>query len=122
MELDYEAIGKRIKLARLKADMSQEKLADLVEISTAHMSNIETGKTNVSLKVLVCIANALEVSMDDLLCDNVIKAKVQFEKDLAEIIGDCDDHEIRVIRDIAEAAKTSLRRNANLKTRTSFMG
>lgn len=115
MKLDYEAIGKRIKLARLKTDMSQEVLADLVDISAAHMSNIETGKTNVSLKVLVRIANALEVSMDDLLCDNVIKAKVQFEKDLAEIIGDCDDHEIRAIRDIAEAAKTSLRRNANLK-------
>ena len=36
---------------------------------------------NVSLQALVRIANALSVSTDDLLCDNVLKAKPQFEED-----------------------------------------
>lgn len=53
--------------------------------------------------------------MDDLLCDNVIKTKVQFEKYLAEIVDDCDDYKIRIIRDVAEATKTSLRRDAHLR-------
>lgn len=115
MELDYKAIGKRVKIARIKADMAQDDLANQVGISAAHMSNIETGKTRVSLTVIVNIANALAISVDDLLCDNVIKTKVQFEKDLAEIVDDCDDYEIRIIRDVAEATKTSLRRDAHLK-------
>ena len=85
MELDYKAIGKRIKIARIKADLTQERLAEMVEISPTHMSNIETGTTRVSLSAIVSLANALSVTVDDLLCDSVIKAKIQFEKDIAGI-------------------------------------
>lgn len=67
MELDYRAIGKRIKIARIKSDMNQEKLAELVGVSPTHMSNIETGTTRVSLQTIVRLANALSVSVDDLL-------------------------------------------------------
>ena len=76
MELDYKAIGKRIKIARIKSDLTQERLAEMVEISPTHMSNIETGTTRVSLSAIVSLANALSVTVDDLLCDNVVKAKV----------------------------------------------
>lgn len=78
MELDYKAIGKRIKIARIQVDLTQEKLAEYVNLSPSHMSNIETGTTKVSLTTIVNIANALSVSVDDLLCDNVIHAKPQF--------------------------------------------
>ena len=90
MELDYKAIGKRIKIARIKADLTQERLAEMVEISPTHMSNIETGTTRVSLTAIVSLANALSVTVDDLLCDSVVKSKVQFEKDIAGILADCD--------------------------------
>ena len=100
MELDYKAIGKRIKIARIKADLTQEKLSEMVGISPTHLSNIETGTTRVSLKAIISIANALNITSDDLLCDNVIKAKVQFEQDIAAVLEDCDEYEIRVIRDI----------------------
>ena len=72
MELDYKAIGKRIKIARIKADLTQERLAEMVEISPTHMSNIETGTTRVSLTAIVSLANALSVTVDDLLCDSVV--------------------------------------------------
>ena len=115
MELDYKAIGKRIKIARIKADLTQERLAEAVEISPTHMSNIETGTTRVSLSAIVSLANALSVTVDDLLCDSVVKAKVQFEKDIAAVLDDCDEHEIRMIKDMAQALKETLRRDANLR-------
>lgn len=115
MELDYKAIGKRIKIARIKADLTQERLAEAVEISPTHMSNIETGTTRVSLSAIVSLANALSVTVDDLLCDSVVKAKVQFEKDIAAVLDDCDEHEIRIIKDMAQALKETLRRDANLR-------
>lgn len=115
MELDYKAIGKRIKIARIKADLTQERLAEMVEISPTHMSNIETGTTRVSLTAIVSLANALSVTVDDLLCDNVVKAKVQFEKDIAGILADCDAYEIRMVKDMAQALKETLRRDAHLR-------
>lgn len=115
MELDYKAIGKRIKIARIKADLTQEKLSETVGISPTHLSNIETGTTRVSLNTIVSIANALKITSDDLLCDSVIKSKVQFEQDIALVLEDCDEYEIRVIRDIVAATKETLRRDAHLR-------
>lgn len=115
MELDYRAIGKRIKIARIKADLTQERLAEAVEISPTHLSNIETGTTRVSLTAIVNLANALSVTVDDLLCDSVIQAKPQFEKDIAALLEDCDEYEIRMVRDMAQALKDTLRRDARLR-------
>lgn len=115
MELDYKTIGKRIKIARIKADLTQERLAEMVEISPTHMSNIETGTTRVSLTAIVSLANALSVTVDDLLCDSVVKSKVQFEKDIAGILADCDEYEIRMVKDMAQALKETLRRDAHLR-------
>ena len=115
MELDYKAIGKRIKIARIKADLTQERLAEMIELSPTHMSNIETGTTRVSLTTIVSLANALSATVDDLLCDNVIKAKAQFEKDIASILADCDEYEIRIIKDMAQSLKETLRRDARLR-------
>ncbi len=44
MEVDYKAIGQRIKIARIKKGVTQETVADLIDITPAHMSNVETGK------------------------------------------------------------------------------
>ncbi len=115
MELDYKAIGKRIKIARIKADLTQEKLAEMADISPTHLSNIETGTTRVSLSTIVGIVNALKITSDDLLCDSIIKAKAQFEQDIALVLEDCDEYEIRVIRDMAVAVKETLRRDAHLR-------
>ena len=64
---------------------------------------------------VVGIVNALKITSDDLLCDSVIKSRIQFERDIALILEDCDEYEIRVIRDIAAAAKEALRRDERLR-------
>ena len=115
MELDYKAIGKRIKVARIKADMKQEHLAEKTGLSPTHISNVETGTTKVSLSAIVSLANALGVTADDLLCDSVVHARVQFEQDIAELLEDCDDYEIRMVKDMAEALITTLRRDVHLR-------
>ena len=108
-------LGKRIKELRTERKLTQEKLSEMVGVSPTHLSNIETGTTRVSLNAIISIANALHITSDDLLCDNVVKAKVQFEKDIALILEDCDEYEIRVIRDMAAATKETLRRDAHLR-------
>ena len=115
MELDYKAIGKRIKIARIKADMKQEHLAEKSGLSPTHVSNVETGTTKVSLSSIVSLANALGVTVDDLLCDSLIHARVQFEQDIAELLENCDNYEIRMVKDMTEALISTLRRDAHLR-------
>ncbi|HHV12849.1 MAG TPA: helix-turn-helix transcriptional regulator [Clostridiales bacterium] len=109
MILDYEAIGARIREARLMKNMSQEGLAELAGLSTTHMSHIENGSTKVSLPSLVKVANALNVTLDELVCDSIVKGNAVFESELANTISDCDELEIRIISDMAKALKTSVR-------------
>ena len=80
MELDFKAIGKRIKIARIKKNFTQEAVADRIGVSPQHVSNIETGNSSVSLPTLVAIANMLSVSVDELLCDTVLTSKPIFEE------------------------------------------
>ena len=115
MSIDYKSIGRRIKAARVSLDMTQERLAEKVNLSPSHLSNIETGTTKVSLSTIVKLANALHVSVDSLLADSVVQSKAVFEQDIQTILSDCDDYEIRVIADIAAATKKTLRKEAKLK-------
>lgn len=115
MELDYKAIGKRIKIARINADMTQEALAAKVNLSPSHMSNIETGTTKVSLTTIVNIANALSVTVDDLLCDNLVRARIQMERDIQAVLDGCDDYEIRVAKNTVQAVIEALRKNKTLQ-------
>jgi len=54
VEVDYKAIGQRIKIARIKKGVTQETVADLIDITPAHMSNVETGKTKGQFTNLDC--------------------------------------------------------------------
>lgn len=115
MELDYKAIGKRTKIARIHVDLTQEALAARIDISPSHMSNIETGTTKVSLTTIVNLANALGVTVDDLLCDKIVRARTQVEHDFQQILSDCNDYEIRVLKDVAKTVIDALRKNEKLK-------
>jgi len=115
MSIDYKSIGRRIKVARVRLDITQERLAEQVNLSPSHLSNIETGTTKVSLPTIIKLANALQVSVDSLLADSVVQSKAVFEEDIQTILSDCDDYEIRVIADIAAATKKTLRKEAKLK-------
>ncbi len=117
MEMDYKAIGQRIKIARIKTGMTQEVVAEKVDVTPGHISNVETGRTKVSLPVLVAIANVLSVSVDSLLCDNVIASKTMFEGEAKSIFNDCDDYEIRMLVDLLKAAKEAIRKNEETRRR-----
>ncbi len=69
--MDLSAIGGRVKAAREAKGLTQEDLAALVELSPTHVSVIERGVKPPKLSTLVAIANALEVSADNLLQDVV---------------------------------------------------
>lgn len=111
MEIDYKAIGQRIKIARIKKSTTQEAIADIIDITPAHMSNVETGKTKVSLPTLISIANALSISVDALLCDNIVASTAVFEAEAKELFKDCDEYEIRMLVELLKSAKEITRKD-----------
>lgn len=97
MPIDYENLGARVRKQRKSRSMTQACLASVVEISTQHVSNIENGKTKVSLEKIVDIANALDCSVDELLCDSVVKTKVEYTNEAVGLIEKFSDAELRAL-------------------------
>lgn len=79
--MDLYCLGNRIRKTRMNCGITQEKLAETVDISTNFMSLIENGR-NMSVETLVKIADALGVTVDYLLSDTM---KVQSDKIMTQI-------------------------------------
>lgn len=114
MNIDYIAIGARIRQLRTEKGLTQAKLAELSEQEPSNVSHIERGATKLSLGTLVSIANVLGCSVDDLLCDSILCEREAFENEWIKILKDCSPKELRMITDLAQAMKESMRkRNYN---------
>lgn len=97
MPVNYVKLGERVRARREKARMTQAELASAADISTQHISNIENAKTKVSLERIVDIANILNCSVDELLCDSLVKAKVIYMNEVAGLIESFSDAEMRAL-------------------------
>ena len=88
--IDYESIGLRIKHYRSNIrKLSQEQLAEKADMSRVNLSYIETGARMPSLESLIAIANALDVSANDLLVDNLMNTGASIDSDIHYLLLDC---------------------------------
>lgn len=104
MKINYEALGRKIKEVRRKQNMTQEYLAEKVDLSVSYVSNIETAKTKVSLPTLVEISNALGVSVDYLLMDSYQSLEMKediFVKELDAVIENCGPRDKKIVLEIS---------------------
>ena len=67
MDNRLQKIGKNIRRIRKERLLCQIDLAVTIGIDRAYLSEIENGKTNTSINILLAIADALDVSIVKLL-------------------------------------------------------
>ena len=106
--MNYYIIGQQIRKIRKAHGFSQEDLAEKVNISTTHMSHIETGNTKLSLPVLVDIAHALEVRVDDLLYEKPNSYANAASEEIATVLESCTARQAKVIAEVVRATKRSM--------------
>ena len=92
-----------------EAGLSQEQLAEMVGLTSQHISHTEVASTKISLPALVKIANALHTSVDRLLSDSVHASKPHLLGDVQKVFSDCDPDEVYVMLEAANAIKKSIR-------------
>lgn len=80
------AIGHKIKLTRVQKQITQTDLAAALGISKAHLSNIETGKTVVTLENLYKTSKALDCKITTFLEDDTQKSRETEDIKLEDIV------------------------------------
>lgn len=108
MELNYYEIGQRIRKYRKACSLSQEQLAEKVEISPTHMSHIETGSTKLSLPVLFKIADELSIQTDSLLFENPQINRTDLGNEISNLLASCSVEDMYILLDTIKTLKISL--------------
>lgn len=71
MDMDYRFMGLQIRRIRKSKGMSQEELAEAVDLSASFIGHIERGSRKASLERVVTISRVLEVSIDSLILPDI---------------------------------------------------
>lgn len=99
--MDMIAIGSKIKEARERAHLTQEELAEIIDISPTHMSVIERGVKTPKLDTFVKIVKALNLSADALLLDEMDQVNDSIVAELSVRLGRLtDENQNRILNAI----------------------
>jgi len=101
MPIDYKIMGKRIKQQRKIAKITQEELAEKLNISASYQSRLERGATKISLELLVKIAEHLKVSPGLLINGAVDTGHSYLSNELDGIMKNMDAEKTRLVYEIA---------------------
>ena len=98
-----QLIGARIKSLRTRKRLTQEELSERVGINAKYLSSIERGLENPTLNTFLAIAEALEVSFDEIFCDLATEDKIAGKELIEELLKTADESQIKMLSKITLA-------------------
>lgn len=109
-QIDYVAIGKRIRAERKKQDLTQEQLAELADISESFMGHIERGGRTPSVETLMNISNALNLSIEYIVCGEYSYQPSVLPSEICDFLSRMSDYQrevfLSIMRTLAEHPDT----------------
>lgn len=98
--MDYKSLGKRIREERLKLKLTQEQLAESIDISNSYMGQIERGERSLTLETLIKLANRLSVTIDYLLQEYINLEDDNFINQLKQLIDGRNIKQKQMVLDV----------------------
>ena len=102
MEASQGSFGSAIKKARLEKKLTQEKLAELIDITPNHVKQLESGRRNPSMKVLNKLVYALNISLDSLYSNSNDETQ-ELKNKINLYLDRCNVHELMIAYATIEA-------------------
>ena len=102
MLIDYKIIGKRIKRFRKQVGLTQENLAEKLDISVSFQSRLERGAAKISLEKLVQTAECLNIPVGQLITGAKQGANDYLNADIHKITKDFDAEKMKLLLEIAD--------------------
>lgn len=86
IDLKLDRIGNIIREARLNQGLTQEELAELVNVTPAYIGHIERSQRSFSLQTLVKLVTELDIDMNYLFSESVPTSEEQIVIDFKQLI------------------------------------
>lgn len=98
-----EDLGRRVREERLQMHMTQEYLAEEVDVSVAFIGQIERGERYPSLQTMINLANALRTTVDYLLMDSIKPTNQNLCKLWIQLTKDMNENDMEMLIEIAKS-------------------
>jgi len=108
-QMDWSALGKRVRNRRLELGYTQEKLAELVEVSSSFIGTIERADKIPALITLAKLARCLDLSLDYLVFGTKTVCDGQNCSLYEDLVGVVRDHQRAVMTSGHEKNETDMR-------------
>ena len=96
---ENNALGFAIRDARMNIQISQERLAEMVDVTPTHIKHIESGHRKPSVELLFAIAGILNLSLDNVLFPATSK-DLEVYREVMLLINQCSEKELNVLKDM----------------------
>ena len=97
--VDFKRISKKLKELRISKGLTQEYVANMADVNTSHISNIENNRVKVSLNTLVQICNALDTTVDYILSDEYLNSSSALDQNILNELQKCNkDTKERILK------------------------
>lgn len=106
--INYISIGNKVQKIRRSLGMTQEVLAEKINVTPTHISRIETGTSSPSLQTLVDICNVLEITIDELMQESLAVSS-NMNRRLETILSDCTSSELNFLANVIPTLLRELR-------------
>lgn len=101
--MDKVTIGQRIKKQRKKLKLTLEQFSEKVGISRNYLAEIESGRKLPSLNTFILIINNLNMSSDEILKTEVIRARPYVENEIVCMTKNLKPQQFKIVLDVIEA-------------------
>lgn len=98
-------IGERVKAAREHASLTQEQLAEYIDVSPQYISDLERGVVGVSIPTLKKLCTTLNVSSDRILFDEKTEHRAAI---LAEKCSGLTDRQFSVFLEVLDSFRKAI--------------
>ena len=108
MNIDYKLIGERIKRIRKSNGVTQEVLAEHLDVSIGYVSQVERGITKISLDLLAAISTVLGCDIAYLVSESAINSNEYMESEIISEIKKLDQKKKKYILSVIRLTNESL--------------
>lgn len=102
MAVDFEIIGKRLKQARKDVNLTQENLAEKMDVSVAYISKVETGKIHINLERLSEICGILNTTEGQILNGVSSNSQEYLDIEFYKLLKSCSIENQKLVYDITK--------------------
>ena len=102
MALDRGILGNQIRESRIENQISQEQLAELVNITPTHLKHLESEHRKPSIEVLVSLMEVLHFSFDGLVFP-VSTERERRSQEIEILLKACSDQQLEIILDVTRS-------------------